>query len=103
MYIFNQTFSVDPSVFDTWTGWTKTEYIPEVMASGFFEQFLILKLLSPIAENQHTYALQFFANEQIQIEEVEQLFELNFEFKIATKFGDKVLFFRTLLENSDLD
>lgn len=103
MYIFNQTFSVDENVFSTWSSWTKSVYIPEVMASGFFEQFLVLKLLSPVAENQHTFALQFFANELIVIEEVEQLFELDFEFKIATKFGDKVLFFRTLLESTDLD
>lgn len=101
MYIFNQTFSIDPTVFETWKNWTKSDYIPEVMASGFFEQFLILKLLSPVAENQLTYALQFFATDEMQIEEIEQLFELNFEFKIATKFGDKVLFFRTLLENTD--
>lgn len=103
MYTFNQSFNVSEEVLDFWKSWIKLEYIPHVMACGMFSSVRTLKLLTQIQDFEHTYAIQFTAQTEAQIDEIEQLFELDFEFKIATKFGDKVLFFRTLLKEENLD
>lgn len=97
MYTINQSFNVAPEILGAWQLWIKNTYIPHVMESGFFENYKILKLITTIEDYENTYAIQFFTKNAHQIDEIIQLFELDFEFSIATKFGEKALFFRSLL------
>lgn len=102
MHIFNQSFNVSSEVLVAWKTWTKTQYIPQVMESGFFDSYKISKLITEIQDFENTYILQFTTKCNTHIDEIETSFELDFDFKIATKFGEKVLFFRTLLEEVQL-
>ncbi len=93
---------MSPEVLAIWKTWVRDTYIPHVMQSGFFENYKVLKLITTIEDFDNTYAIQFVTSKVSQMEELAQLFELDFEFMIATKFGEKVLFFRSLLQDIDL-
>jgi hypothetical protein len=81
-----------------WMPWLKTVYIPEVMASGFFTDSKILRLLSEAQENGFTYAVQFTMPSATYVDKIDEDFYLAYDRMPSKKFGDKVLFFRTVLE-----
>ena len=98
MFIINQTFNVEQEILNEWIDWMKLVYIPEVMASGFFLQHKILKVLSEDIMNGHTFAVQFLVSDPIFIEMADENFINKYEVLTSKTFGDKVMFFRTLLE-----
>ncbi len=98
MIIINQTFNVEPSVMQDWVDWLKKVYVPEVMASGFFTDNRIMRLLSEDIENGNTFAVQFSMPTTTYVNVSEDDFMYKFERMASQNFGDKVLFFRTVLE-----
>lgn len=98
MHLINQTFLVDDTIVATWLEWLKNDYIPEVMTSGNFASYKILKLITGGSEDGATFSLQFCLTAYNNLYYALLLFDQTYECKIAEKFGEKVLFFRSVLE-----
>jgi hypothetical protein len=98
MVIINQTFNLDASLQQDWLSWLKKVYLPEVMATGFFTDSRIMRLLTEDEENGSTYAVQFSMPTSTYVNISDDDFMLKFENMASLNFGDKVLFFRTVLE-----
>jgi hypothetical protein len=73
-------------------------YIPEVMASGFFTEHRIMRLLSEDEENGQTFAVQFNMPSATYINLEHNNLLAKYDLLARKNFGDKVLFFRTVLE-----
>jgi hypothetical protein len=98
MIIINQTFNIDSSVQIDWLNWLKKVYVPEVMSTGFFTDNKIMRLLTEDEENGNTYAVQFSMPTATYVSVSDDDFMHKFERMASQNFGDKVLFFRTVLE-----
>lgn len=98
MVIINQTFNVEQPILSQWIDWLKIVYIPEVMSSGLFTDHKILRLLSEDAANGQTFAVQFSMPSATYVNISENEFMDKYESLARKNFGDKVLFFRSVLE-----
>ena len=58
MILYNVTINIDESVHDEWLHWMKTVHIPDVMATGFFLENRLARIL---AEEQGgmAYSIQY--------------------------------------------
>ena len=98
MVIINQTFNVEQPILKHWLDWLKNTYIPEVMASGVFTDHKTMRLLSEDPLNGETFAVQFTMPSATYISISENDLMDKYETLARKNFGDKVLFFRTVLE-----
>jgi hypothetical protein len=99
MYMYNVTCQVEDSIHEQWLLWMREEHIPEVMSTGCFTQALLLELKDPIISNEHfTYAIQYQYQTLADFETYAQQFGPGLKQKTMDLFGDKVVAFRTHLQ-----
>ena len=100
MIIYNVTVNIHDSIVDQWLVWIK-EHIPQVLATGKFSEAKLTKVLVEEQMGGQTYSIQYLA---ISKEALKAYYENEAE-KLRqdglTKFGDKMLAFRTELEIVD--
>lgn len=103
MILYNVTLTVDPRVHNEWLDWMKKEHIPEVMQTGLFVEYKLLKLIevSGKTTDEFTYAVQYFLRTMEDYASYRLHFAPSLQNASLSKFGDKVLAFRTLLEVID--
>jgi hypothetical protein len=97
MIIYNVTVSIDKSVHDDWLHWMKTIHIPEVMETGHFLEYKICRVLNEEDEGM-TYAFQYTAARMEDVEEYRKVHSPGLQKKLADRYKDKYVAFRTLLE-----
>ena len=100
MIIYNVTVNIDDSIAHQWLAWIK-EHIPQVLATGKFTDAKLTKVLVEEQMGGQTYSIQYRA---ISKEALNAYYENDAE-KLRqdglSKFGDKMLAFRTELEIVD--
>lgn len=97
MIIYNVTINIENDVREEWLNWMKTVHIPEVMATGFFLEYKICKVL--IDEEQGTtYSIQYTAANMDDMKEYQTNHSPRFQKETAARYGSKMVAFRTLLE-----
>lgn len=99
MILYNVTVSVENDIREQWLGWMKQVHIPEVMASGYFSTFKLLRLVQPVQEhNSSTFTIQYFCADLEKLEQYWQTCALSLQALHQAKFKDKALAFRTVME-----
>jgi hypothetical protein len=99
MIIYNVTVNVEESIHLEWLNWMKTVHIPEVMATGLFVENRMLKLISKQDDELgETYAIQYYAENLDKYFQYQNEFATELRQKTIELFGEKVLAFRTLME-----
>jgi len=97
MIIYNVTINIDKDIHEEWLAWMKTEHIPEVMATGYFIENKICKIIGD-EDTGINYAIQYTA---LAFENYEA-YKLNhatlLQKKVTDKYLGKFVAFRTLLE-----
>jgi len=98
MIIYNVTVNVEKEIEETWVNWMKETHIPDILATGFFNEHKMLRLLNETEGEGETYAIQYFTDELDKLEkymseEAPRLREEHFN-----KFQNKCVSFRTFLE-----
>lgn len=61
MILYNITIKIEHGVHDEWLRWMQEVLIPEVMATGFFEEYTFSRLMGVDEEDGFTYAVQYLA------------------------------------------
>mgnify|MGYP003330840257 CR=1 FL=1 len=98
MLIYNITYLVSHEIHEEWLSWMKTHHAPEMLSTGHFSGYTILRLKEVDETEGITYAFQF------QIPYGDQLTTYNAEhapqlrLKAEQRWGEKVMAFRTLME-----
>ncbi len=96
MFIYSVTVNIDPTVQEEWLNWMKTIHIPQVMATGFFTENRILKVLA--AEEGNTYSFQYTFKTVDDFENYQQHHAPALQKDHAERYKDKFVAFRTLLQ-----
>ena len=100
MIIYNVTSNIDESIHDEWLIWIK-EHIPQVLASGKFENATLARVLVDEDMWSVTYAVQYRTNSREALEAYYKDDAPRLRFEALKRFGDKVLSFRTELKILD--
>jgi hypothetical protein len=98
MLLYNVTVGIDKAVEAEWLIWMRDRHIPVVLATGYFKDFKMYKVLHDQGEDTTSYSVQFFAE---SIEDVlaylEKAAPVIME-ALRVAFRDRHVVFQTLLE-----
>ena len=100
MIIYNVTCNVESSISKDWQTWMKEVHIPEIMNCGFFISANMHRVLCS-DDNGETFAIQYKCYTMKDLHHYEIRFSGDLQKKHIDKFGDKVIAFRTILEELD--
>ena len=98
MLIYNVTTKIDWSVAEDWVTWMQQIHIPDVMASGCFEKFQLVRLLEVDEEEGPTYAAQFYATSKASYEDYIATHSAHLREQTNRKWGNNYISFRSLME-----
>ena len=99
MILYNVNCHMDHSMAEEWLLWMETVHIPEVMATGCFQSYRILKVLTHATDDEGVnYSIQYDAACMADYERYRDQFAPTLQQKTREKYGDQLLAFRTLLE-----
>lgn len=98
MYMYNVTVQVIDERAEEWLQWMRDVHIPEVMATGYFIEHRLCRLVEEEERDGVTYAIQYVCESiddflEYRLTEAPALQE-----KTKEKFGNDFVAFRTLLE-----
>ena len=96
MIIYNVTVNIDLSVHDEWLEWMRSKHIPDVMSTGCFVESKISRVHGE-EEGGATYAIQYIAPNQDQLDVYQQLFAPKLQHEHSSKYQGKFGAFRTIL------
>ncbi|MEZ5016889.1 MAG: DUF4286 family protein [Flavipsychrobacter sp.] len=98
MIIYNVTVGVDHSIAAEWLTWMKEEHIPELMATGLFEDARLCKILMQDETEGLTYTAQYFCKTMSEYDSYISDHADTMRAKGIDRFGDKFVAFRTIME-----
>ena len=101
MFIYNVTIKVEDSIADAWLQWLKEEHIPEVMATGCFEEYKIVRLLEIDDSEGPTYAVQYNALSKALYNRYIIKYADALRQKSYDRWGQKFMAFRSLMQIID--
>lgn len=94
MYIYNITTNIEESIHDSWLEWMKETYIPEMIGTGKFLKALMTLVQVNEEMGGVTYAVQYTAKSQEDIQAFRKEDEAKFEL-LNAKFQGKLISFST--------
>ncbi len=98
MIIYNVTIKLDHSIADEWKNWMLQEHIPEVMSTGCFNKYQLVKLLETDETDGVTYAAQYFAESKADYNRYIEIHATGLRKKTIDKWENKFIAFRSLME-----
>lgn len=97
MLLYNVTTIIEDTAADNWLKWMKDVHIPQVMASGKFVSYRLLRVLDSPNEGV-TYCAQFVAEHMADYLDYKDNFAPTLQAESQSLFENKALSFRTLME-----
>ena len=97
MIIYNITVSVEESIASDWLNWMTTEHIPEVMACGIFTKAQINRVIAQ-GDSNNTFTITYNCSEMKDLHQYQIKFSAGFQQKYISRYGDKAVAFRTIME-----
>ncbi len=97
MFIYNITINISEDAHQLWLKWMKEIHIKDVMKTGCFFKYKILKLLY-VEDEGHTYSIQYTFLKMEDIEKYQKKFATSLQAEHKKLFGEKYTAFRTVLE-----
>ena len=98
MFIYNVTVKVSHSISTPWLQWLKEIHIPEVLATGCFDDATVLQLLEIDDTEGPTYAIQYKALSKAAYNLYVNKFADDLRQKSFAKWGDQFIAFRSLMQ-----
>ncbi|MBW4890268.1 DUF4286 family protein [Mucilaginibacter sp. HMF5004] len=100
MIILNETIIIDETINAEWLNWMKTVHIPAVMATGHFNSYKILTVLSSPNEGI-TYCVQYTADGIDQYNAYNEKHSTNLKNKHFKQFENKFVQFESIMQLID--
>jgi hypothetical protein len=96
--IYNVTTAVANELATDWEHWLLTEHAPEIIATGCFTKFHLLKLLQLDDAEGTTYAVQYYAESMEAYDHYISDYAPTMRQKAIDKWGNGSVSFRTVME-----
>jgi hypothetical protein len=98
MIIYNVTCSVDSEIAEEWVSWMKDKHCPELLKTGLFYEYRILKVLSHDDPATFSFAVQYYSKSMNDVQEYLQKYAPRLRDDVQKRYGDRVVAYRTILE-----
>jgi hypothetical protein len=99
MIIYNVTLNVEDEIHAQWLNWMKSTHLPEVMGTGCFLSYKMLKLISRQEdETGITYAIQYSCSSLDEYNHYQKTYAPELQAKTNALFNGRFVAFRTILE-----
>ncbi len=100
MILYNVTINVEDDIHDEWLAWMKKTHIPEVFSTKLFVEYKFLRVLNQSEdESGTTYCVQYFLKKLDHFLTYAEKHAPGLQAKTFEKYGNKIVAFRTLLED----
>ena len=96
--LYNVTVKVDEAIHLEWLDWMKQKHIPDVMRTGCFESYRIMRILGDDNEHGVTFAMQYISPDKEAFKTYQKEFAKTFQQEHADTFKDRYAAFRTLMQ-----
>ncbi len=97
MILYNVTIILDEEIHINWLKWLKNEHLKEMMSTGLFISYRILKVLDSPNEGI-TYCVQYITDSVEKYNEYMQIHPDRLQTNAPTEFMNKFVVFSTLME-----
>jgi len=98
MLIYNITTQVGWHVHEAWKKWMLEDCIPEMMSTGYFSHFQMVRLLESDDADGPTYAVQMYVNSTSSIEEYKSKHVDGMRSRERSLWGESAFSFSSLME-----
>ena len=98
MFIYNITYLVSHAIHDEWLEWMKSSHAPEMLSTGHFSGYTILRLRDVDETEGVTYAFQFQVPDGDHHSDYIAKHAPALRLKATQQWGEQVMAFRTLME-----
>ena len=96
--IYNVTIKVESSIADSWLQWLLEAHIPDVMATGCFSTYKLVRLLEVDESEGPTYAVQYVAEAKALYNRYITKFAEDLRQKTYDKWGQRFIAFRSVMQ-----
>ena len=101
MFIYNVTLKIHADIHTDWLKWLKEIHIPEVMQTGCFSGYRVVRLLEIDDSEGPTYAVQYNAESKAQYNLYLEKYAGEMRSRSFEKWGDRFIAFRSLMQIVD--
>ena len=101
MIIYNVTIKVQGDIHDEWLKWLKEIHATDVMMSGCFTDYKIVRLLEIDDSEGPTYAIQYYAESKSLYNSYIEKYAPEMRRRSFEKWGDKFIAFRSVMQSVD--
>lgn len=99
MIIYSVTVMIENATEKEWFSWMQSVHIPDVMATGFFTESHMHKLVDPIHDpSQSTFNIQYTCESMEVLEQYQQTSAPALQKDHTEKFKNRFVAFRTILK-----
>ena len=98
MIVYSVTVKIDLDAHNEWMNWMQSKHIPEVIATGKFVDYRMLRVLAEDESAGITYNIQYRAKTMTDYFDYQNDFAPELQVEHTTKYKDKFVAFRTLLK-----
>jgi len=98
MYIYNVTTNIDEAAHDQWLQWMNETHLPEILATGKFQNAKMCKVLIDEEMGGYTYSVQFTVVDRETLQRYYTEDADRLRTKASKLFSGKFVSFRTELE-----
>ncbi|RYE40145.1 MAG: DUF4286 family protein [Sphingobacteriales bacterium] len=98
MFIYNVTSKVSWQIQEQWLNWMLTEHIVEILETGMFLKYQLVRLQDVEDLDGPTFAVQYYLDTRENYDRYVARFASGFSEKSIKLWGDQVISFRTLME-----
>ena len=99
MIVYSVTVSIDKEIHEEWMNWMKESHIPDVMATGIFKEYKMLRIISGNPEdNGPSYNIQYTCESMADLHQYQVQHAPRLQQEHKDKYEGKFAAFRTLLE-----
>lgn len=98
MYIYNVTTHVHWSIHEAWVQWMQQQHIPDVIATGCFARYQLVRVLETDETEGPTYAVQYFSHTKDDYLRYMEDHAPRLRAEGFNKWGDNCISFRSLME-----
>jgi hypothetical protein len=99
MILYNVTINIEQEVEDEWIQWMKEVHVPNVMATGIFQESKFFRILHETDDNTANYSVQYFTDSMEKIKTYQSRYAPQLQAEVKEKFQDRFVSFRSLLES----
>ena len=98
MIIYNVTVKVEEGIAQQWLQWLLEEHAPEILRTGCFTNYNVVRLLEVDETEGPTFAIQYHADSMKDYQRYIEQFAAGFRKESLDKWGEKFIAFRTIME-----